>query len=64
MSHADRELRSVYLRMGFENFATNPDFISVPTAESIGVAAASKKLADGSTLVFVTLRAGHYGAEW
>ena len=56
-----------YGGIGFEHFAANEFWESVPTKDSVGVIAARKQIErDGekATLVAVAVRGGGYGSEW
>ena len=51
-------------KLGFENIWHNSDYESPTRTDSTGVAFGSKKLDDGTTLVVVAVRGGHYNNEW
>ena len=60
--------KDLLTQLEFEDFASNWWFRTQPTTDSIGVAAANKKItaADGSsyTLIAVAIRGGGYEREW
>ena len=62
-SKADSNAKNFFNTLGFENYLSNPDGTSKPTAESFGVFIATKKI-DDYTLIGVTVRGAGYLSEW
>lgn len=62
-----RNYSEICSQLSFENVEVNADYKKKPTTDSIGVAAASKKINNNGneyTLVAVALRGGFYESEW
>ena len=61
---AGHYIRDFFKRLKFEDIFVNQDYSVQTEDHSIGVAIASKKLEDKSTLIAVAIRGGNYGNEW
>ncbi len=62
-----RSVEAALVRMGFSDFQANEDYQKTPTVDSMGVAAAKKKISLPSgkyTLVSVQMRSAGYEKEW
>lgn len=64
----DRDVRAFLEDIGFSNIETNADYYVIPTADTMGVACASKTITDENgkicTLLAIAPRSSGYGAEW
>ena len=61
--HQPDRVEDFFKAIGFDNFAANEDYRSRTRFDSIGVAAASRKI-DGYTVIAVVPRSGGYFLEW
>lgn len=58
------KIKGFFDTIGFTNFDSNEDYKIKTTFNTIGIGAASKKLADGTTVIGVVPRSGGYYNEW
>ena len=57
------KLKGAYEVIGFNDFATNEDYVTRTTFDTVGIGVANKKL-NNYTLIGVTIRSGQYYLEW
>lgn len=62
-AQGSQNLRNLLKKLGYKNFTANEGFTTKPTSNSIGVAAACKKVKD-YTVIAVGLRGAGYEREW
>lgn len=58
----DRNLKDLLKKIGYRNYRSNAGFRKKPTANSIGVGAACRKV-NGATVIAVSIRGGGYEVE-
>ena len=63
--NSDQNLKAFFKTLGFKNYKANSEFKTEPTADSLGFAVASKKVAGKDyTLIGLGFRGARYDAEW
>ena len=60
----DYFIRNFLTGLGVDNLATNEDYNKPSETHTTGVAVASQKISDDTTLLIVAVRGGNYGREW
>ena len=60
----DKFIREFLAAAGFQNIYTNEDYNKAPERHTAGVAVASRKLSEDTTLLAVAVRGGNYKDEW
>ncbi len=62
---SDQNLKAFFKKLGFKNYRANSEFHQEPTADSLGFAAASKKVQGKDyTLIAMGFRGAGYDGEW
>lgn len=62
-AESDRNLRSIYKKLGFKEYRANDGYVNEPSTDTIGVGIAAKKIRN-CTVIAVGIRGAAYLGEW